>query len=82
MGYQKDTTDNGNSASGGESDKYAGVGIGITGLLAENIISHPFIILRRQCQVCVSYENLRTHRKIEIARDLKMILLSTITLLK
>jgi len=59
VGYQKDTTESGNTASGGESDKYAGVGIGITGLLAENIISHPFIILRRQCQVHV--ESCRYH---------------------
>ena len=36
-----------------ESDKYAGLGIGVTGLLAENLASHPFIVLRRQCQVSV-----------------------------
>ena len=36
-----------------ETDKYAGLGIGMTGLLAENLLSHPFIILRRQCQVNV-----------------------------
>ena len=35
----------------GESDKYAGLGIGVAGLLAENLACHPFIILRRQCQV-------------------------------
>ena len=27
------------------------LGIGLTGLIAENLICHPFIILRRQCQV-------------------------------
>ena len=37
----------------GESDKYAGMGIGLTGLLAENLACHPFVILRRQCQVNV-----------------------------
>ena len=36
-----------------ETDKYAGLGIGVTGLLAENLLCHPFIILRRQCQVNV-----------------------------
>ena len=46
----QESTDN-----SGESEKYAGFGIGITGLLAENIISHPFIILRRQCQVIVTF---------------------------
>ena len=30
---------------------FLGFGIGITGLIAENLICHPFIILRRQCQV-------------------------------
>ena len=36
-----------------DTDKYAGIGIGLSGLLAENIVCHPFIILRRQCQVSV-----------------------------
>jgi len=43
----------------GESDKYAGMGIGVTGLLAENLACHPFVILRRQCQVNV--ESRRHH---------------------
>jgi len=43
----------------GESDKYAGLGIGVAGLLAENLACHPFIILRRQCQVNV--ESRRAH---------------------
>jgi len=43
----------------GESDKYAGMGIGLTGLLAENLACHPFVILRRQCQVNV--ESRRIH---------------------
>ena len=33
------------------TDVYSGFGIGITGLIAENLICHPFMILRRQCQV-------------------------------
>eukprot|EP00088_Acartia_fossae_P052475 TRINITY_DN5929_c0_g1_i1.p1 TRINITY_DN5929_c0_g1~~TRINITY_DN5929_c0_g1_i1.p1 ORF type:complete len:509 (+),score=82.76 TRINITY_DN5929_c0_g1_i1:82-1608(+) len=57
MGYQKESCEN----SGGESDKYAGFGIGITGLLAENVISHPFIILRRQCQVHVESSRYHTN---------------------
>ena len=31
--------------------RYAGLGIGVANLLAENLACHPFIILRRQCQV-------------------------------
>jgi len=46
-------------AGDGESDKYAGMGIGVTGLLAENLACHPFMILRRQCQVNV--ESKRHH---------------------
>ena len=37
-----------------ETDKYAGIGIGLSGLLAENIVCHPFTILRRQCQVIIA----------------------------
>ena len=43
-----------------ETDKYAGLGIGVTGLLAENLASHPFIILRRQCQVSVEARTYHT----------------------
>merc|ERR1719334_2739964 len=35
------------------------MGIGLTGLLAENLACHPFVILRRQCQVNV--ESRRIH---------------------
>jgi len=42
-----------------ETDKYAGLGIGVANLLAENLACHPFIILRRQCQVNV--ESARAH---------------------
>ena len=39
------------TANEGQNEKYAGLGIGVTGLLIENVISHPFLVLRRQCQV-------------------------------
>lgn len=32
-------------------EKYAGLGLGLAGLLVEHIVSHPWIVLRRQCQV-------------------------------
>ncbi|XP_014282462.1 mitochondrial outer membrane protein SLC25A46 [Halyomorpha halys] len=31
--------------------KFIGVGIGVTTLITENLLSHPFLVLRRQCQV-------------------------------
>ncbi|XP_072166850.1 mitochondrial outer membrane protein SLC25A46-like [Diadema setosum] len=31
--------------------RFAGFGIGLASLLTENILSHPFIVFRRQCQV-------------------------------
>ena len=43
-----------------EADKYAGLGIGVSGLLAENLACHPFIILRRQCQVNVEARRYHT----------------------
>ena len=43
-----------------ETDKYAGIGIGLSGLLAENIVCHPFTILRRQCQVNVEARRYHT----------------------
>ena len=46
----------------GESDKYAGLGIGVAGLLAENLACHPFIILRRQCQVVQNMYTKKSHR--------------------
>jgi len=49
-GYQQEP---GEAVMGGESDKYAGLGIGVSGLIAENLACHPFVILRRQCQVNV-----------------------------
>ncbi|TRY69383.1 hypothetical protein TCAL_07204 [Tigriopus californicus] len=32
-------------------EKYAGLGLSLAGLLVEHIVSHPWIVLRRQCQV-------------------------------
>ena len=43
-----------------ETDKYAGLSIGVSGLLAENLACHPFIILRRQCQVNVEARRYHT----------------------
>lgn len=31
--------------------KYVGLGVGLVSLLTENLLSHPFVVLRRQCQV-------------------------------
>jgi len=56
VGYQQETEQ---EASAGETDKYAGFGVSISGLIAENLLCHPFMILRRQCQVHV--ESARYH---------------------
>nr|XP_033785023.1 solute carrier family 25 member 46 [Geotrypetes seraphini] len=40
------------SASGSEQlNKFAGFGIGLASLFTENVLAHPCIVLRRQCQV-------------------------------
>lgn len=31
--------------------KYLGVSVGMVSLITENLLSHPFVVLRRQCQV-------------------------------
>ncbi|XP_049937391.1 mitochondrial outer membrane protein SLC25A46-like [Schistocerca serialis cubense] len=31
--------------------KYIGAGVGLASLITENLLSHPFVVLRRQCQV-------------------------------
>ncbi|KAE8749764.1 hypothetical protein FOCC_FOCC003504 [Frankliniella occidentalis] len=31
--------------------RYVGVGVGLATLITENLLSHPFVVLRRQCQV-------------------------------
>uniref|UniRef100_A0A2P2I4F8 Solute carrier family 25 member 46-like n=1 Tax=Hirondellea gigas TaxID=1518452 RepID=A0A2P2I4F8_9CRUS len=44
------------AAHGGEvpGERYAELSINLVGLLADNLLSHPFIVLRRVCQVDVS----------------------------
>ncbi|XP_056146853.1 mitochondrial outer membrane protein SLC25A46 [Lampris incognitus] len=43
------------TGSGGPSaeqlDRFAGFGIGLVSLFTENVLAHPFIVFRRQCQV-------------------------------
>ncbi|KAG8598198.1 hypothetical protein GDO81_002525 [Engystomops pustulosus] len=40
------------AASGGEQlNRFAGFGIGLASLFTENVLAHPCIVLRRQCQV-------------------------------
>ncbi|KAG8229501.1 hypothetical protein J437_LFUL004907 [Ladona fulva] len=34
--------------------KYVGVGVNLASLIAEHLLSHPFVVLRRQCQVNVN----------------------------
>lgn len=31
--------------------KYLGVSVGLVSLITENLLSHPFVVMRRQCQV-------------------------------
>uniref|UniRef100_A0A0A9X8A3 Solute carrier family 25 member 46 n=2 Tax=Lygus hesperus TaxID=30085 RepID=A0A0A9X8A3_LYGHE len=31
--------------------RYVGIGVGLATLITENLLSHPFVVLRRQCQV-------------------------------
>ncbi|CAD5115464.1 DgyrCDS4436 [Dimorphilus gyrociliatus] len=40
-------------------NRVAGLAVGISSVFAEHILSHPFVILRRQCQV--NHESLRHH---------------------
>ncbi|XP_023718131.1 solute carrier family 25 member 46 [Cryptotermes secundus] len=35
----------------GTITKYIGIGVGLASLITENLLSHPFVVLRRQCQV-------------------------------
>ncbi|OCT98545.1 hypothetical protein XELAEV_18010781mg [Xenopus laevis] len=44
--------ENSNSANSGEQlNRFAGFGIGLASLFTENVLAHPCIVLRRQCQV-------------------------------
>ena len=44
--YAKDNTEEPNTG-----DHYANIALNTTGLIVENVICHPLIVLRRQCQV-------------------------------
>lgn len=39
--------------------KYLGVSVGLVSLITENLLSHPFVVLRRQCQV--HHSSMRRH---------------------
>ena len=39
------------AGAGTNTEQYAELALGLTGLFVEHIASHPFIVLRRQCQV-------------------------------
>ena len=43
-----------------DMDHYANLGIGTVGLFLQNVGTHPFIVVKRQCQV--SSESSRCHR--------------------
>ncbi|NP_001088052.1 solute carrier family 25 member 46-B [Xenopus laevis] len=47
-----------NSGSSGEQvNRFAGFGIGLASLFTENVLAHPCIVLRRQCQVNYHAQN-------------------------
>lgn len=39
------------SSSGEQINRFAGFGIGLASLFTENVLAHPCIVLRRQCQI-------------------------------
>ncbi|KAM9330937.1 mitochondrial outer membrane protein SLC25A46 [Gastrophryne carolinensis] len=43
--------DENSAASGDQLNRFAGFGIGLASLFTENVLAHPCIVLRRQCQV-------------------------------
>lgn len=43
--------ENSSSSSGEPLNRFAGFGIGLASLFTENVLAHPCIVLRRQCQV-------------------------------
>ncbi|XP_063820180.1 mitochondrial outer membrane protein SLC25A46 [Pseudophryne corroboree] len=43
--------ENSGSSSGEQLNRFAGFGIGLASLFTENVLAHPCIVLRRQCQV-------------------------------
>jgi len=50
-GLQKEKYANDNTAEPNTGDHYANIALNTTGLIVENVICHPLIVLRRQCQV-------------------------------
>ena len=42
---------NDNSTNSNQGDQYANIALNTTGLIVENVLCHPLIVLRRQCQV-------------------------------
>jgi len=47
-------------APGASGNNYTGLGFGLVGLASDYLASHPFVVLRRQCQV--NHAAMRRHR--------------------
>jgi hypothetical protein len=43
----------------GDAERYVSLGLGLSGLVCENLLAHPFVVVRRQCQV--NMMSVRTH---------------------
>lgn len=41
-----------------DNNAYVTTAISVASLITENLLSHPFIVLRRQCQVCMKLPEL------------------------
>ncbi|XP_003223054.1 mitochondrial outer membrane protein SLC25A46 isoform X2 [Anolis carolinensis] len=50
-GLGEDPSGGGPNASTEQLNRFAGFGIGLASLFTENVLAHPCIVLRRQCQV-------------------------------
>ncbi|XP_060617871.2 mitochondrial outer membrane protein SLC25A46 isoform X1 [Anolis sagrei] len=50
-GFGEDPSGGGPGASSEQLNRFAGFGIGLASLFTENVLAHPCIVLRRQCQV-------------------------------
>nr|XP_060617871.1 mitochondrial outer membrane protein SLC25A46 [Anolis sagrei ordinatus] len=50
-GFGEDPSGGGHGASSEQLNRFAGFGIGLASLFTENVLAHPCIVLRRQCQV-------------------------------
>lgn len=55
-GSSRSTTER-SSKPRGYFEQLAGLGLGVGNLLAENVLSHPCVVLRRQCQVNSAMHN-------------------------